>query len=204
MGCGIEDVARKLGWWMYYAPSMRNGLRDGHHAEDRGNAILSSLPLTDLHAVELPFGVQRRVALMATVTDSDHVPIFRALAAHLDTRASLRKGWVLGGPAARNRQARAIVEAVEAVSADGLPLVVGADINSHLGARESAVQTVSAVASRLHCSKPTHRSGFVLDHVFARLPREWSGGRCERIDCTFGSDHYPLAVEMQPEGEGFS
>lgn len=196
-GAGIEDTARELGWWMYYAPSMRNGLRVGPHAEDRGNAILSSLPLTGLHALELPFGVQRRVALMATVTDSHHVPLLRVVAAHLDTRARVRHGWVLGGPAARNRQARAIVEAVQEVGMDDLPLIVGADVNSHMGAREAAVQTVSALAPRLRCDKATHRSGFVLDHVFARLPDHWSAGRCERMESTFGSDHYPLALRVQ-------
>jgi len=196
-GAGIEDAARELGWGMYYSPSMRNGLRHGNHAEDRGNAILSSLPLTGLHALELPFAVQRRVALMATVTDAHHTPLLRVVAAHLDTRARVRHGWVLGGPAARNRQARAIVEALTGTGEDTLPLIVGADINSHLGAREAAVRTVSALAPRLHCNKPTHLSGFVLDHVFARLPRGWSAGRCERIDSTFGSDHYPLMVAIE-------
>src|SRR5678816_927900 len=41
----IAALARKLGWWMYYAPSMRNGDGAGELAEDRGNAILSTLPL---------------------------------------------------------------------------------------------------------------------------------------------------------------
>ena len=36
--------------------------------EDRGNAILSTLPLSDLTAIELPLESQRRVALQATVT----------------------------------------------------------------------------------------------------------------------------------------
>jgi hypothetical protein len=53
----IEDLAQKLGWWMFYAPSMRNGDGRGKDAEDRGNAILSSLPLEDVEAVELPFAV---------------------------------------------------------------------------------------------------------------------------------------------------
>src|SRR5262245_54165314 len=55
----IVAAARTLGLSLYYAPSMRNGRNDD---EDRGNAILSSLPLSDLRAIELPFERQRRVA----------------------------------------------------------------------------------------------------------------------------------------------
>ncbi|MEN3339278.1 MAG: hypothetical protein V7647_2954, partial [Acidobacteriota bacterium] len=61
----IEPVAAALGLSLYYVPSMRNGGAAPH--EDRGNAILSSLPLTDLAAYELPFERQRRVALGATI-----------------------------------------------------------------------------------------------------------------------------------------
>src|SRR5262249_33454518 len=73
----IEALARKLDWWLYYAPSMRNGDDAGAHAQDRGNAILSSLPLESVTAVELPFAVQRRVALIATVTDVLRQPKLR-------------------------------------------------------------------------------------------------------------------------------
>src|SRR5262245_34026906 len=73
----IEDIAGKLGWWMLYAPSMRNGNSDGEKAEDRGNAVLSSLPLGGVEAVELPFGVQRRVALIATISDHHKQPRLR-------------------------------------------------------------------------------------------------------------------------------
>src|SRR5262245_36575489 len=83
----IHDVARELGWWMYYAPSMRNGNGLKERAEDRGNAILSSLPLEGVTAVELPFVVQRRVALIATVTDLQKQAKLRVAVTHFDTRS---------------------------------------------------------------------------------------------------------------------
>lgn len=50
--------AASLGLSAWYVPSMRNGtsLR-----EDRGSAILSTEPLHDLQAIELPLDRQRRV-----------------------------------------------------------------------------------------------------------------------------------------------
>jgi endonuclease/exonuclease/phosphatase family metal-dependent hydrolase len=196
-GIDIEDVARELGWWMCYVPSMRNGSQVGKEAEDRGNAILSSLPLKGLEAVELPFVVQRRVALIATVTDSQNKPKLRVAVAHLDTRAPLLEGWIFGGPSARNRQARSMVAALKKLDDDGLPLVFGADLNSHLGAGEAAVDTVSKIASRRDCGKgSTHKSGFVLDHMFARIPDSWQAAECVRIDDTFGSDHHPLVLPI--------
>jgi endonuclease/exonuclease/phosphatase family metal-dependent hydrolase len=196
-GIDIEDVARQLGWWMYYVPSMRNGGQVGEEGEDRGNAILSSLPLKSFEAVELPFVVQRRVALIATVTDAQNRPKLRVAVAHLDTRAPLLKGWVFAGPSARNRQARGMVAALKKLDDDGLPLVFGADLNSHLGTGEAAVDTVSKIAARTNCGKGrTHKSGLVLDHMFARIPETWQTAECVRIDDTFGSDHYPLALPI--------
>src|SRR6185503_2814273 len=136
---------RKLGWWLYYAPSMRNGDGIGEHAEDRGNAILSSLPLQGAEAVELPFAAQRRVALVATVTDAQKQPRLRVAVTHLDTRASLLRGWIFGGPAARNKQAKELVSALKKFEADPLPLIVGGDLNTYLGAK-AVIDTMSGLA----------------------------------------------------------
>ncbi len=59
----IVETAQALGMNLRYAPSMRNaGLQS-----DRGNAILSTLPLEAAYAIELPFVIQRRVAVAATI-----------------------------------------------------------------------------------------------------------------------------------------
>jgi len=191
----IEDVAHKLGWWLYYAPSMRNGEGLGSRAEDRGNAILSSLPLGDVEAVELPFAVQRRVALVATVSDAQKRPKLRVAVTHFDTRASLLRGWIFGGPAARNKQAKELVSALKKFDADPLPLIVGGDLNTYLGAK-AVIDTMSGLAPHTDCgNEPTHTWGIKLDHLFASIPPNWPG-RCVRGDSTFGSDHYPLVLPL--------
>jgi endonuclease/exonuclease/phosphatase family metal-dependent hydrolase len=191
----IQDVARKLGWWLYYAPSMRNGGGVGLHAEDRGNAILSSLPLGGLETVELPFAVQRRVALIATIIDAQKQPRLRVAVTHFDTRAPLLHGWIFGGPAARNNQARQFVSVLRKFQDDSLPLVVGGDLNTYLGSK-SVIETMSGIGAHADCgNEPTHTWGVKLDHIFANVPADWPG-RCVRGDSTFGSDHYPLIFPL--------
>ena len=46
-------------------------MRNGTGASDRGNAILSDLPLDRVRAFELPFVLQRRVPLLATSSHAD-------------------------------------------------------------------------------------------------------------------------------------
>src|SRR5207253_1541929 len=60
----IEDLADSLALALFYVPSMRNGC---DFKEDRGNAILSTMPLSSLTAIELPVVRQRRVAAMAQI-----------------------------------------------------------------------------------------------------------------------------------------
>ncbi len=191
----IQFVARKLGWWLYYAPSMRNGDGVGVNAEDRGNAILSSLPLAGVESVELPFAVQRRVAVIATITDAEKQPRLRVAVTHFDTRAPLLNGWIFGGPSVRNNQAKEFVSALKKFQADRLPLIVGGDLNTYLGF-ESVIRTMSGMAPQTDCGdKPTHTLGVKLDHIFANVPESWPD-RCVRGDSTFGSDHYPLVLPL--------
>jgi endonuclease/exonuclease/phosphatase family metal-dependent hydrolase len=191
----IAYVARKMGWWLYYAPSMRNGDGTGEHAEDRGNAILSSLPLEHTEAVELPFAVQRRVALIATVSDGRNQPKLRVAVTHFDTRAPLLQGWIFGGPAARNKQAKDFVTALKKFDADRLPIIVGGDLNTYMGSK-AVIDTMSGMASHTDCgTQATHTMGVTLDHIFATVPEAWPG-RCVRGDTTFGSDHYPLVFPL--------
>jgi endonuclease/exonuclease/phosphatase family metal-dependent hydrolase len=191
----IQEVARELGWWLYYAPSMRNGDRVGMHAEDRGNAILSSLPLGGLEAVELPFAVQRRVALIATITDAQKQPKLRVAVTHFDTRAPFLNGWIFGGPAARNNQAKEFVSVLRKFQVDSLPLVVGGDLNTYLGSK-GVIDTMSGIGPHTDCgNEPTHTWGAKLDHIFASIPADWPG-HCVRENSTFGSDHYPLVFPL--------
>jgi endonuclease/exonuclease/phosphatase family metal-dependent hydrolase len=191
----VVTLARKLGWWMYYAPSMRNGDGLGAGAEDRGNAILSSLPLQSVESVDLPFFVQRRVALVATVTDGHQQPRLRVAVTHFDTRAPLTQGWIFGGPSARNNQARQLIAALKKFQTDDLPLVIGGDLNTYMGS-QGVLDTMAQIAPHTDCgTQPTHALGMTLDHLFADLPIGWSH-QCRRAQNRFSSDHYPLVLSV--------
>jgi endonuclease/exonuclease/phosphatase family metal-dependent hydrolase len=177
---------------------MRNGSQSGPDAQDRGNAILSSLPLAEFHAIELPVSVQRRVALAATVHNPASGVRFRVAVTHLDTRAPFMKGFIFGAPAARNRQAQWLTEALSSLQEDGLPLIVGGDLNTHFGRLESAVETLSRIAPRIECGgKPTHTSGLMLDYIFAQPEAMRATASCKRLDSRFDSDHYPLVLPVR-------
>jgi endonuclease/exonuclease/phosphatase family metal-dependent hydrolase len=188
---GVDALAAGLDWWLFYAPSMRNGAM----AEDRGNAILSSLPLSELRVIELPFSVQRRVAISATISDTVGGLHFRVAAVHLDTRAPFGRGFIFGAPAARNRQAHWLASQLMTVP-DDVDLVVGGDLNSYMGPFESSIGTLSKVAPRTDCgSAATHATGMMLDHIFARFTTPSAGmPSCRRLDDRFDSDHYPLVL----------
>jgi hypothetical protein len=125
----IVEVAEALGLGAFYLPSMRNGAERGWNAEDRGNAILSTRPLSDLTGIELPFERQRRIAAVATVTGLDSVGNLwrlRLVSAHLNATASMRRLWLFAA-AARGRQAAHLAGVLVR---DDIPTVIGVDLNS--------------------------------------------------------------------------
>jgi hypothetical protein len=80
----IDALAARAGLFGFYVPSMRNGAK---YREDRGNAILSTLPLSDPVAIELPYERQRRVAVSARVSiplRNGKLAPLRLVSAHLD------------------------------------------------------------------------------------------------------------------------
>ena len=192
----IEAVARRLGLHAYYVPSMRNG-GPSASAEDRGNAILSTLPLTDLSAIELPFERQRRVAVAATVAgiSSAGTPWkVRVVSAHLDNMVGARRLWIAGGEFGRTRQARGLVSALQG----GEALVLGADLNSWFGFDDGAYRAAAAAfrGTTVTDRRATFHGMLRLDHLFFRLGEGWRA-RFARADDAFGSDHYPLIGEIQ-------
>jgi endonuclease/exonuclease/phosphatase family metal-dependent hydrolase len=191
----IQSVARRLGLHAYYVPSMRNG-GPSASAEDRGNAILSTLPLSDLTAIELPFERQRRVAVAATVsgTNLNGSPWkLRVVSAHLDNMVGARRLWIAGGEFGRTRQARGLVSALR----DEGPLVLGADLNSWFGFQDGAYRTAAAAfpMSGVSDRRGTFHGMLRLDHLFFRLADGWQA-KFARADNSYGSDHFPLVGEV--------
>ena len=104
----IVKIGSELGLSLIYVPSMRNGSSAGDPAEDRGSAILSTLPLSEPIAVELPGERQRRVVIIAkagstsvAVVHLDALGGNQRLADFLDSMDARRAGAVDGVSAAR-------------------------------------------------------------------------------------------------------
>lgn len=190
----IDEIGRQLGLHVYYVPSMRNGGPTSD--EDRGNAILSSLPLTDLRAVELPFERQRRVAVAATLNgySSTGDPWrVRVVSAHLDNMASVKRAWI-GAEYGRARQARSLASLLD----DDVPTILAGDFNTWFGFSDQAyAETARAFPeTQITDRRPTFRGLLRLDHVFYRLAPGWRA-EFQRGSSRYGSDHYPLVGSLR-------
>ena len=191
----IEPIAAALGLSLYYAPSMRNGSPAASN-EDRGNAILSDLPLADLAAMELPFERQRRVAIAATIagyTSAGGPWHIRLTDAHLDNTFNPLRLW-LATEYGRTRQARGLLAAMD----DGAPQILGGDFNTWSGFLDQAYLTLARrfPATRVRDRRPTFRGLLRLDHLFFRLEPGWTAS-FRRANERFGSDHFPLVGTVQ-------
>jgi endonuclease/exonuclease/phosphatase family metal-dependent hydrolase len=197
----VVETARALGLSLRYAPSMRNGVA----RSDRGNAILSSLPLEEAHAFELPLVLQRRVAVTAAVNLGGAK--LRLVSAHLDPRGPPGHRWL--GAAGRELQARYLLSSVTDDT-----VVLGADLNLGRGRYERAWQLLGEAGFTFGVppSLPRWRHTFhalprlILDYLLVRdrpgtTIRE---GRVHRLDehprdrgpRVFGSDHHPLLARI--------
>lgn len=189
----VDDHAATLGLSILYVPSMRNGpeLR-----EDRGNAIVSSEPLLDPFALELPLARQRRVALGAAVQVQtlEGPRRLELVDAHLEPLSSPKSLWVFKNP--RAGQVRAILDVLDTprYADEGVAgVVLGGDFNTvRSGAGEDAYHLARAWSNSLGHEdvRNTHMMGR-LDYLFFRLADGWTAST-RRLDERFGSDHYPV------------
>lgn len=190
----VVALARSLGLSLFYVPSMRNGA-PGETREDRGNAILSTEPLSAFEAIELPFARQRRVAIAATVTTHDEAgrPVtLRVASVHLESTNTARRLWVLVS-GARVRQAQDLLQALRPHER----LLVGGDFNTWFGFSDETYHAMAAVLTDAAAAdrRRTFAGLFRLDHVFAALPPGWSV-QARRLDERWGSDHFPLLARV--------
>jgi endonuclease/exonuclease/phosphatase family metal-dependent hydrolase len=172
---------------------MRNGA-PGTSDEDRGNAILSTLPLGNLAAIELPFEKQRRVAVAATINGQrpgGATWTLRLANAHLDNISPSRL-WI-ASEYARMRQARGLRDSLAGDS----PLVLGGDFNTWFGFNDGAYREIAPhfPDTRVTDTRRTFLGVLRLDHLFFRLPDGWHA-EFKRAESTFGSDHYPLIARV--------
>lgn len=176
----IVDVAAQHGLHLFYVPSMANGRDAAHpHAEDRGNAIVSTLSLVQHTAVELPFEGQRRVAASAhlAVDGGDgRRDTLRVVSVHLDNRSVLRRPLRSFG-SGRTRQAEALAATLVRDDTRHLPTVLAGDFNTWAPSRwERAVAVLRTHFPHGHAAPTATFAGRAigisraLDHMLFRLP----------------------------------
>jgi len=194
-----RDYATSLGLAMLYVPSMRNGAGS---LEDRGNAIVSSEPLLDALALELPFERQRRVAVGAAigVRTARGTERLQLLNAHLEPLSSPSSLWLFRNP--RRRQMSAILDLVRSSRFDdeatSVGAIVGGDFNTiQGGAGEDAYRDAHAWTRGLVAEdqRSTHFMGR-LDYLLVRLSSDWAANTI-RVDDKYGSDHHPVLGRFQ-------
>lgn len=195
----VREIAARFGLSVAYVPSMRNGAATAvSEREDRGNAILSTEPLLDVRAIELPFGKQRRVAITAIVPSRAPAgpvllnrpgsPSIRVVSTHFDTNGD------------RAAQAKALSERL--MSFTDMPLVVGGDLNSRGGERDDAVLAIASRIPVAACGTGrTNRWPLRVDVLFpvGRLDFMFASadvGSCETLTDAYDSDHLPLLMTL--------
>ena len=192
--------AAALGLSVLYVPSMRNG----HDLqEDRGNGIVSSEPLLDPTALELPFERQRRVALGASIDVRTTTGIKRLnlVDVHLEPLSSPSSLWIFRNP--RRRQISAVIDYLGSARIVGrgaaAGTVLGGDFNTIQGGPdEDAYIRARAWSTSLveEDRRTTHYMGRI-DYLFFNLA-DGRQATTRRLDQRFGSDHYPVLGRVLP------
>ena len=177
----IVQIGRELGLSLIYVPSMRNGASADDPAEDRGSAILSTLPLSEPIAVELPGERQRRVVIIARAASVSLAVL------HLDALGDRRRLRIFWTPWMRDVQVRSTAGLLP----EG-PLVIGADLNTWHGRDELAARFLGDLFRATPLSIDRHGLGLrVLDYMFFRAGPD-RRAYYRQLEHRYGSDHRPL------------
>lgn len=188
----IVQVAERCGLALFYVPSMRNGTEAGERGrEDRGSAILSTLPLTEPVAIELPFEAQRRVTVVASVPGPGGSEL-RLASVHYDVVGNILR--VLGtGGSMRVRQNDGLTEALDLVDPKrAIPIVVAGDLNTW-SVRETVIQRMlKTYPESPPPGRENTRGDWPPDHLFFRAAGgtfELVAGSYRVVEDYHGSDH---------------
>jgi endonuclease/exonuclease/phosphatase family metal-dependent hydrolase len=202
----IVNIALQHGLYLFYAPLMRNGRpEESDRPEDRGNAVLSTIPLSSFTIVELPHIRQRRLAIGANIsgeTTGGSSWTIRVVSVHLENRAKWSEVFHSFGRA-RLRQVKALVKPCSTAT----PTIVGGDFNTWSGeSDEPAIRYMEQFFDRPASSDfGTVKPLFLfpermVDYLFYRTSKGWTGNY-QRVDDMYGSDHYPLLGRVQIRDE---
>jgi len=205
----IVEVAEECGLSLIYVAASRNGEQstDGRR-EDRGVAILSTLPLSEPRFIELPYEAARRVAVGATVGHGSGRAV-RLVNVHL-TSATPPARMLVTGNGSRLRQGLAIADAVlqmeesdlEGADASGpVPsTVLAGDFNTWSNSETPLLQLRDMFPdSPPPLDQPT-RGAFPTDHILFRQGDGVAAGilasSYARTEERFHSDHHPIGVRL--------
>jgi endonuclease/exonuclease/phosphatase family metal-dependent hydrolase len=188
----VAALGRYLNMSVAYVPSMRNGKGDGPlEREDRGCAVLTTEEMSDIHAIELPFGKQRRVVVMATITPRGMLPTMRVMSAHLDT------GFI--GVKHQRRQAEALAVRISEFMAQtsSPPFLIGIDANAKKGKSDDVIKRLERAIPLIEScdTRPTMPFRLRFDFLFSTLDPSRVRG-CETLPHEYGSDHKPIMLRI--------
>ena len=173
--------ARELGLSLIYVPSMRNGKSADDPPEDRGNAILSTLPLSDPIAVELPGERQRRVVIIAKAASVSVAVI------HLDASGGWKRLRVFWTPWMRDVQVSPTAAPLPEVRWSLVPISTPG-----MAATSCAARFLGQLSETTPLSVDRQGLGLrVLDYMFFRAGAG-RRARYRQLENRYGSDHRPL------------
>ncbi|MCL7960558.1 MAG: endonuclease/exonuclease/phosphatase family protein [marine benthic group bacterium] len=206
----IVDIARDCGLSLAYVAASRNGhAAGGGEREDRGVAILSTLPLSDVWFIELPYEAARRVAVGATVRAASGHGL-RLVNVHF-TSAPPPARMLVTGNGSRLRQGLAVVDALEQVEAADsanadsisgpLSVLLAGDFNTWSNSETTLLRLRDSFPdSPDPLSQPT-RGAFPTDHIlfrrgYAGAPMTLNSSHA-RLEDRFHSDHHPVGIRIR-------
>ena len=201
----IIQVADRCGLSLFYLPGSRNGAEKfAGLYEDKGNAILSTLPLSDFAGIELPFESVRRIVPVATVTTPGGRQV-RVASVHVITTPP---PWrvIMTGNTARERQSLGLINGLEKIESvyGEISTVAAGDLNTFSN-RETSLRKLRRYfsASPPPFGKPT-RGPVQADHILFRQRAFFESmadhivpGSYERVDELYYSDHYPVRARLR-------
>jgi endonuclease/exonuclease/phosphatase family metal-dependent hydrolase len=201
----IVETAEACGLSLVYVPSARNGPDTGSRPrEDKGNAILSVLPMTTPIALDLPLEGGRKVAVAATVRAPDGGRV-RVATSHLDVASTLVRG-LLSGNQTRSRQAKGLIDGLAQAGSDGPPtnaVVVGGDFNAWVSSETALKLMREAFPESPEWDGLGTRGAFPPDHIFfQQLEEAYLIEDYQRVGELYGSDHNARRVTLRQAAGG--
>jgi len=209
----ILEVAERCGLSLVYVAAARNGpARPGETREDRGVAIVSTLPLWDVRFMELPFEAARRVAVAAVIRDGSEASL-RVVTAHL-TSAVPPARTIVTGNGSRLRQSLGLVDALQAACEaggaesacddDARSTLLGADLNTWSSSETSLLRLREWFSDSPPLLATPTRGPFPTDHILfrqgpGRAPRLLEDTYV-RVGERYHSDHHAIRARLRFPG----